>query len=218
MGPLTTFLIVVAIVALMAFAIGYAMFCFSSPKRWRDAILHVNLDAKQQSSRLEREPADLDEQLAENLRAVSERNFRAMLRRIEVEELKAYPGIGDVIVERLRGAGLQNLADLQYELPEIAGIGEKRVADIRHAIRELSKQAQKVFASNMCSESAAAANESLSLKQKRDAAERQLRDCLHSLDRYLQRIAPLVDRARAITLFRFLRSILERDSEFDEQL
>jgi uncharacterized tellurite resistance protein B-like protein len=218
MGPSITFLSVVAVVALMALGIGYAIYFFSSAKRWRDAMLELNSEAKQRRRREERELVALDEQLTEDLRAASERHFRDMLRRIDIEELKAYPGIGDVMIERLRSAGVRSLADLQYELPEIAGIGEKRLSDIRHATRDLGQQAHKVYTSNMCAEAAAAADEALHLKQKREAAARASQECMLSLDQYVNSIAPLVAQARQITLFRYLRSLLERDSDFDAGL
>jgi uncharacterized tellurite resistance protein B-like protein len=218
MGPLTTFLIVVGIVALAGVAIGYAVFCFSAPKRWRDAVMHVNLDAQQRRRKEERAWRNLNDRLADDLRAVSERGFRDMLRRIEVEELKAFPGIGDVIVERLRGAGLRSLADLQYRLPEIPSIGEKRVADIRHAVRELTQQADKVFASNMCAEAAAAADESRRLKQQRDASASAIQETIQSLDNYLCSIASVVNRARQITFLRYLWSLVARDRSFDVEL
>src|SRR4051812_1661309 len=127
-------------------------FLRSPEGRWREAVLQA-MDAAYHRAQAEEEEMrragithETDDQ------ALRDQAFHAFLAGISVAELDAYPGIGPVTVSKLRDAGYTNLAALHEARIEVDGLGQKRLADVTHAVGDLVKQARGRFNAGACRE------------------------------------------------------------------
>jgi hypothetical protein len=122
-------------------------------KRWRDAVLRAHRAAERQAALEKQRCKDLAQGCELDKQRETEQAFQNLLASIAVSELEAYPGIGPATVGRLQQAGYRNLAILQSRSIRVRGLGEKRLADILSAIRDLTQHAESRFQSGDCPES-----------------------------------------------------------------
>src|SRR5947207_10443506 len=128
----------------------YRRFLRSPEKRWRDDVLRA-MDAAHDRAVAEHEEmrrAGVEHEADDQ--AVRDHAFHSFLASISVTELDSYPGIGPVTIGKLRDAGYKNLAALHESAIEIDGLGQKRLADVTHAVRDLVKQARSRFDAGAC--------------------------------------------------------------------
>lgn len=100
-----------------------------------------------------------------------ERSFERLLHGESVERLHDYPGIGSGTVTRLRDAGYVNLAILRQSRIHVAGLGERRLADISAAVEKLLREAQSRFEAGACPEAQDLASELVTLNAKYEDLE-----------------------------------------------
>ncbi len=125
----------------------------SPEKRWRDTMLRAYQTAQRQAMAEQAEVQRLRNKQRAEKKALVQEAFARFLASISVNELEAYPGIGPATVDRLKQAGYKNLAKLQNAWIRIHGLGEKRLADVNSALRQLTRQAESRFRAGACQDS-----------------------------------------------------------------
>jgi uncharacterized tellurite resistance protein B-like protein len=182
-----------------------ALYRRSPEKRWRDRVLQALQTAQRlaasEHARMRRAGLPHDAEDA----AVREQAFRSFLQGISVNELEAYPGIGPGTTTRLREAGYADLASLQAARVGAAGLGQKRLADIKHAVRNLTRQARSRFDAGACPE----ARELAGRLQALQAARTEEGACAAARHKAAVQVGaqlqPLADLARHIRFTGFMR-------------
>jgi hypothetical protein len=187
---LTVLAIVLALAVLTPLISGlvlYVQFRNSPEAQWQSRVLNLLAAAqrrmREENQTLKRLAADEEA----DARALRDEAFHSYLGDISVAELDAYTGIGPGTVSKLREGGYSNLASLRRARIRISGLGDKRLADIDHAVNDLVRKAHKAFDAGEC---------------------RQAR----ALDTELDRAAAKYDalRVRAIARSKAAREVLKR--------
>jgi uncharacterized tellurite resistance protein B-like protein len=155
------------IVALPAFTI-YLPYLRSPERRWGRGVLNAYRAAQRQVSLEARECEQLGQRQQAEVRALAEKAFREFLTSISANELSAYPGIGPATVARLEQNGYTDLAKLARTTIRAQGLGEKRLADVVIAVRQLVHEADRRFQAGACREAQdlAADKERVALRYK----------------------------------------------------
>ncbi len=147
---LTIPLLVVALSVVVLWSILYILFCRRPEKKWRDKVLQLMARARGRAYQEREELSRLASDKHEEVEAIRDEAFSSFLIAIPVSELEIFPGIGPATVSKLESAGYLTLASLQRARIRIHGLGEKRLADIYHAVRELTRQVKSRFDSRAC--------------------------------------------------------------------
>jgi hypothetical protein len=149
---LTIPLFVVVLSALVLWIILYILFCRSPEKKWRDKVLGLVARARRRAYEEEKDLSRLEANRQTEEETIREEAFVSLLASVSVKELEVFAGIGPVTVSKLKSAGYSNLASLQHARIHIHGLGEKRLAEIYHAVHQLTRQANGRFRSGACPE------------------------------------------------------------------
>jgi uncharacterized tellurite resistance protein B-like protein len=181
----------------------------SPEKRWSDQVLQV-LEASQ--AYVEREDAACQraaERLEREEKELRENVLLPYLNRISVAELEAYSGIGPVTVARLREGGFATLAALWSAPVTLPGLGEKRLRDVKKAVRHLVRQAQSRFeAGNLPgAREFAAQREALLLRHREQEGRARAR--LQAALEVARRLEPLAGSALAVTFDAYLQKRID---------
>jgi len=147
---LTIPLLVVALSVVVLWSILYILFCRRPEKKWRDKVLQLMARARGRAYQEQEELSRLASDKHEEVKAIRDEAFSSFLGAIPVSELEIFPGIGPATVSKLESAGHSTLASLQRARIRIHGLGKKRLADIYHAVRELTRQVKSRFDSRAC--------------------------------------------------------------------
>jgi hypothetical protein len=210
------FIIIVVLFALLGLAalitghVLYFQFCHSPEKRWRDEVLGLVADG-QRHVRTE------DQQLRQ-LRADEEATscsaqgeaFLSYLSETPIGELEAYPGIGPGTVGKLREAGYRNLAALHRARIQIHGLGEKRMADIDYAVRDLVRKARATFDAGACPQARWLAQELNEITAKYDGRQASARARSKAARHFIDELEDHMRAAQEVTFWRWLRPISEK--------
>jgi uncharacterized tellurite resistance protein B-like protein len=211
------FLALVVLVALVGLAalLGwaayvYVQFCGSPEKRWREKVLGL-VDAAGQCVRAETNLVrDLRANHDAEARSMQETAFRSYLSKIQVSELEAYPGIGRATIDKLRGAGFASLARLAAARIQIYGLGEKRLADIDNAVRDLLRKARSNFECKGCHEAQALVEDLEQTSAKYDTLEVRSLARTQAAKEVIGLLRHQADAAQGVTFWCWLRRELEQ--------
>jgi hypothetical protein len=203
----TSLFFLLFLTTLVSWFVFYLQFCYSVEKRWATKVLNLLHDADRcvhSENRQLRQWRTEREAKAQSLR---EKAFAAHLCDYSVDELEAYPGIGPGTISKLRGAGFVNLAALHRAHIRVHGLGEKRLADINYAIRDLLRKAQSTFDRGGCRQTQALADQLKTLSAHYDRLEVQTRTRARAAEEFINRLGKTVEYARAVTFWRWFRPI-----------
>lgn len=204
---LTLLFFLVFLAALAGWLFLYVRFGNSVEKRWATAVLHLWHDAET-SARLENQKCrELHKEREAKARSLHEEAFAAHLCDYSVDELEAYPGIGPSTVGKLRNAGFANLATLHRARIRIHGLGQKRLADINYAVRNLLGKARSAFDGGNIRQAQALADQLKSLSAQHDRLEAKAQMRARAAEEFIDSLAEIVEHARAVTFWRWLRPI-----------
>jgi len=195
--------ILVAVVA--SGAVTLVLYRRSPEKRWRARVERRMADAENRLRRERRELEDAGVELAKEERALCRRAFDTFLKSLSVAELEAYPGIGPGTIGKLESAGFTNLAALQSASIRVDGLGAKRRADIQNAVRALVKQARSRFEAGAYREDQGLGRQREMLRANHGQREQLLRARLAGVEEVIANMRPLLQHARMVTFFRYLR-------------
>jgi uncharacterized tellurite resistance protein B-like protein len=198
---------VVAIAGLLAFVvlIFYVLFRESQAGRWQHDVRSRLAMAHGLRTRLNDELKDAARAAQDEADDCHERALQLHLRSVSVSELDAYPGIGPGTIERLRAAGYQSIGDLRGVRLKVPGLGEKRVAELNHALRGVVGAAQSRFDAGACPEAHRLAAQLSELRRPHEAREAAARARLDGIERFLAALQPLVNAANKISFWSYLR-------------
>lgn len=143
---LTLLVLLLLLTVFVSWGVLYIQFCNSAEEKWATRVISLLQKAK---NSLLSEDRVLKRLASERqLKAVSIREdaFATHLSFHSVDELEAYPGIGQGTVGKLRSAGYFNLALLYQANIRVQGLGTKRLGDIEYAVRDLLGRARTAFA------------------------------------------------------------------------
>src|SRR5262249_44930038 len=192
--PLTVLALIVVIGAVL-----YRPYQRSPEKQWRDRVLRLGADAQRHlHAELHLLRTELSKRKAE-AQTLHDRAFVAYLNRIPVEQLDEYPGIGPVTIGKLRQAGYTTLALLRNAHIDVAGLGDKRLADIRAAVADLTIKVQETFATGACPEAHELAHQLLALEGQHDERALRAKARVTRLEAFLKQIERVEAVARHVT-------------------
>src|SRR5207302_1977056 len=120
----------------------YVLYHLSPEKKWRARVERCMTEAENRLRKERKELKDAGVRVAKEERTIRHRAVDTFLRSLSVAELEAYPGIGPGTVSKLHSAGFTNLETLQDARIRVPGLGAKRLADIKDALRALVKDAR----------------------------------------------------------------------------
>jgi hypothetical protein len=191
--------------ALVSGVIFYYQYLHSPEKCWQDRVFDVVSTARKQA---QSEKASL-RQIAPNREAAThaakEEAFRSYLAGISVSELEAYTGIGHATIAKLRSAGYSALAALRDVRPEVHGLGDKRLADIDFAVRDLSEKAQRDFDAGACSQALALPDKLRELLSTYARRESLIRARIQATEEVGVSLRDFETAALGVTFWRWLR-------------
>jgi tellurite resistance protein len=187
-------------------AVYYVKFQQRPEKQWKDQV-HAELKRVRTLRAAFRLKLDnLDGAWQQESSALEEQFFARVLSGIGINELETFPGIGPATVARLREGGYHSLQGLQNAYISIAGIGQKRLADITQAVGTLTRQAHARFKSGACPEANELARVIPQRRHEIDTEKSHLRLKLEVAEKVGLQLRRLADEANAITLWKFITS------------
>lgn len=196
-----------SLTGLVGLLVLYIQFCNSAEKRWATAV-HNRLRDAQSCIRSENQQLRaLNAQRDAEARSLLEEQFAKHLGDYSVNELDAYPGIGPGTIGKLRGAGFDNLATLSRARIRIHGLGEKRLADIKSAIRDLLRKARSTFDEGECRRAHSLADQLQTLSARYDRLEATARMRARAAEQFIHRLGETVAYARTVRFWRWFRPI-----------
>jgi hypothetical protein len=134
---------VLAIAAIMVLL--YSPYRRSPEKLWRDRVRRLVAAARHQLWMDQEELRALEAHREGLAKDLHHKAFVSYLDSIPVEQLDDYQNIGPVTVAKVREAGYTTLASLQNVPVNIPGLGQKRLGDVKAAVRDLTKNAKTRF-------------------------------------------------------------------------
>jgi hypothetical protein len=146
---------------------------------------------------------------AQEDQALRDRAFQTFLRSIPVSELDAYPGIGPATVGKLQDAGYADLAALHHASLPGLGLGQKRLADVENALRDLVEQAHSRFEAGACPEARELAVRLEVLRASRSEQGARATERYLAAVEVMQKLEPLAQAAERFNLPVYLRPELE---------
>lgn len=204
---LLSLFVLLALTALVSWLVLYIQFRHSVEKRWRKEVLGLLAEAKRQIDAENQQLRRLRSEQEDEARSLSESAFHSYLNGIGVEELEAYAGIGPATVGKLRAAGYVHLTRLRGARIRIHGLGEKRLADIGHAVDDLLRKAQNTFEAGGCQLARTLREQLAHLPAKYDRLEARARVRAHAAEKVIERLREPVELARQVTFWRWFRPI-----------
>jgi hypothetical protein len=195
-------LVLTALVSGLLFAYQYR----NSPEKcWQVRVFNVASAARRQ---IQAETTNLrrlgpDQEAA--ARALKDEAFCSYLAGISINELDAYSGIGPATIAKLQGAGYANLASLRHARVHIHGLGEKRLADVNLATRDLSQKAQREFDGGASPQAAALGTKLRELSADYARQEILTRARMQAAEKVSKSLEKLEAAAGAVTFWRWLR-------------
>jgi uncharacterized tellurite resistance protein B-like protein len=205
-GSLVGLFVLWIVVAVVRLVLRYRR---SPERRWCDHVLKL-MDTAHRRAQAEREAMKAaGVQHADEDRAMRDQAFHAFLGTLPVSELDAYPGIGPATVGKLRDAGYADLAAL-YDAPlEGMGLGQKRLADVQYAVRNLVEQAHSRFDAGACGEAQDLAIQLELLRASRSEQGMRATERYLAAVNVMQKLEPLAQAAERFNLSVYLRPELE---------
>jgi uncharacterized tellurite resistance protein B-like protein len=204
--PLLAILVTVLILTpLLAGGILYFVFCQSPEKRWKDRVLGLRSLAQKGLQKETVSLRQMGESLQREEKNLSDRAFYACLEKVSVEQLEAYTGIGPGTTSRLRQSGYTTLAKLQHTYINVHGLGDKRLADIHHAVDELTSATWTRFREDSnCPERAELERRLQSLKRRFEEQEFLSRARSQGMEAFLQKLQSVIVIAEQIRFTGYL--------------
>ncbi|MHB1425179.1 MAG: helix-hairpin-helix domain-containing protein [Gemmataceae bacterium] len=202
---LTSLFVLFLLTVLVGELVLYLRFRNSAEKRWAIRVInlfHDTIRCVRMDNRHLRELKADQKTLAQALR---DEAFAAHLHDVSVDELAAYPGIGPGTLGKLRAAGFVNLATLQRTHIDIPGLGQKRLADIHRAIRQLLNKARSTFDAGSGRQARALAAQLETLAVHYHRLEESSRTRVQAAQEILDRLGTTVEYARTVKFRRWLR-------------
>ena len=197
-------LLVLVAIAIMATAVILCLPYWRSPeKRWRDAVFRAYQAAKRQVSAEAKELKRSVERREAEAQSVAREAFKRFLASISVSELEAYPGIGPATVGRLQQVGYTSLAAIQNARIRVHGLGEKRLADVSSAVRQLTREAESRFQAGACRESQELENRLQQLRLKYAEPECLAQARAKGAEEVVRQLEKPVSHARQVTFWKY---------------
>jgi tellurite resistance protein len=197
---LEIFLVGLALIGLGTWAYLYLPFRRSPEKHWRDQVLRLRLAVQQWLVVERNQLRSLEARRNADERTLRNRAFASFLATYSVTELEEYPGIGPATSSKLRAAGYTSLAVMQNARLRIEGLGDKRLTDVKNAIRDLTTKARSRFEAGDCREAVELAAQLMAIGSKFQEAELIARSRIKALDALLNDLRQAIDIAQHITL------------------
>jgi uncharacterized tellurite resistance protein B-like protein len=204
---LASLFVLLFLTALVGWFVLYIQFCRSVEKRWANQVLHLVQDAENCVRSENRQLLELKKERDAKADSLREEAFAAHLCAYSVEELDAYPGIGPVTIGKLRAAGFINLAKLHRAQIHVHGLGKKRLADIKNAIRGLLGKARNIFDDGNCRQARELAEQLETLSTRYDGLEAESRMRARAAEEFIDHLGESVKYARRVTFWRWFRPI-----------
>jgi hypothetical protein len=182
----------------------YVRYLRSPEKQWRNRVLMAEARAR---TRIRTEQAELERHAVKDEdeeRALREQAFSRFLAAISVEELDKYPGIGPATIAKLHDAGHTNIASFQRGPTDVPGLGEKRLMDIAHAVRDLVKQAQSRFDAGACREAREMTSQIQALRASTSEYALRAHARLQAAEHVLELLEPVAELAQRISFGLYL--------------
>jgi uncharacterized tellurite resistance protein B-like protein len=194
-----------ALTAIVSVLVFYVMFRRTDAGRWQHDVRARLTEALglQRKRRNELESAGREEE--RDAAARREEALENHLRGIPVSELERYPGIGPVTIERLEASGYRRVNDLRGARLDIPGLGEKRIAELNHAVRGVIEAARSRFDAGACPEAHRLGEELKDLRRRRMEREANARAQLRGIEGFLTALQPFIDAANKISFWNYLR-------------
>jgi hypothetical protein len=197
---------VLALLGVAGWVLLYLPFRRSPERRWRDQVLALAAEAKLWLLRDHLELQNLDTRRQVDERTLFEGAYLTYLEGVAVDQLEEYPGIGPATLARLRGAGYTSLAVLQTARLHRLELGKKRLADVSHAIQDLTQKLRSQFEAGACREAQELAGALHDLEQKYDAQQRAAHFRLQEVEAILEQLKGLEAVARRVTFWDYRRA------------
>jgi hypothetical protein len=198
---------VIALAMLLASFALYARFHKSAEKRWANRVFLLLREAERRVRSANRELVRLKAERDIKTRSLQEEAFTEHLRRVPVDALSAYPGIGPGTVGKLRSEGYVDLALLHRSRLQISGLGQKRLADVNRAVADLLKKARKDFDAGDCPSADSSTKSQRELSDRYDLLEASARRSEQAARQLIDNLAERVKYAQMVTFRRWLRPI-----------
>src|SRR6266446_393131 len=188
---------------LISAGIIYLQFGRSAVKRWRDEVFGLRRKAERQ---LRKETAYLD-RLDQDRRkeeaSLDAAAFQALVHTIPAEELLEYSGIGPGTLEKLRNAGYTHIGGLSGKQPRIRGLGQKRLADIDVAVKDLVRKARQQFEAGTSPQAKQARDQQRELCHKYEEYGIGAKARIKAIQAVLSEMEETIAYARQVTFFRY---------------
>lgn len=204
---LTSLFLLLSLTALVSWLVLYIQFCNSVEKRWAAQVLNLLHDADRCVRSENRQLQELKKKRDSEAQSLHERAFAAHLGDYSVDELEAYPGIGPATVGKLRAAGFVNLVALHRARIHIHGLGEKRLTDINHAIRDLLSKARRIFEAGSCRQAQVLTDQLAALSNRYDRLQAKARARIRAAEEFIDSLGEKVESARSVTFRHWFRPI-----------
>lgn len=204
---LASLFVLLFLTTLVGWLVLYFRFGHSLEKRWANQVFHLLQDAENCIRSENRHLRELKKERDAKARSLHEEAFAAHLCEYSVDELDVYSGIGPVTVGKLRAAGFVNLARLHRAQIHVHGLGAKRLADIKNAIRNLLGKARSTFDDGNCRQAQVLADQLETLSTRYDRLEARASTRAHAAEEFIGSLGECVKYAREVTFWRWFRPI-----------
>jgi hypothetical protein len=193
-----------ALTALVSGVIFYYQYLHSPEKCWQIRVLDAASTAKRLALAEKSSLRHIGPDHEAAAYSLKEEAFHTYLAGISVNELEAYSGIGHVTIAKLRGAGFTNLSILSTARPNVHGLGDKRLADIDLAVRDLSSKARREFDAGACPQALALPDKQRELSLTYARRETLARARVQATQEVSESLRDLETAARGVAFWRWL--------------
>jgi hypothetical protein len=211
--------IVGLLVLFVAGTLLYAYFLYrrSPEKQWCNRVTQMMAAAQRRAAAERQELQRVGVKNEATEKNVRERAFHTFLTSLSVEQLDPYPGIGPATIAKLRDAGYPNLALLQSGPIQVSGLGEKRLGDVKRAVRDLVKQARSRFDAGACREAQELASQLQVLRASATEHGFRAHARLRAAENVVAQLQPLADLARHYSFSEHVQAVAKKEG-FPPQL
>src|SRR6266851_775313 len=204
---LVALVVLLSLTAIVSWLVFYVQFCCSPEKHWKSEVLALLTTAKRRAHSENERLRRLGDERDDEARRSRDESFHAFLGSFSVSELECYSGIGPATVSKLRSSGHSDLSTLLHARLNIHGLGEKRLADIDHAVRDMVKKARSDFAAGNCRSAQVLVEKFDRLKTKYALLELHGRARTMAVRSVIDRLQAPVALATQVTFWRWFRPI-----------
>jgi len=204
----------IVLLALLGCSVAAAMaylywdFTQTPQSKWREQVLRLSAEL---DKRIRAEQRNFDNLAIQEKREqgnLMESHLSAALRRVPIEELRHYPGIGPGSITSLNAAGFSTVEDLRNRNIDISGFGDKRISDVRFAVSQIVDGHEKALADPQSSLALALQDRRKALHQKFQQSGAQFQADLERATQAQHELSKLRPTAVSVTFGKYLAKSL----------